>query len=168
MRGIHWSPVNSQHKGQWRGALMFSLICVWRNGWVNNREVGDLRCHHTHYDDIVMLWANTLRLLQNGGHLEEDICTCILWNKDHGYCICFSMEFVPKGPTDNGSSLVQVRAWCQTGAKPFTSTKDDPFLWYITRRVNEPCWKTSYPDNFTLLCTPYLIQWWPSSQTFKS
>ena len=26
--GIHWSPVNSPHKGQWRGALMFSLICA--------------------------------------------------------------------------------------------------------------------------------------------
>ena len=24
VRGIHWSPVNSPHKGQWRGALMFS------------------------------------------------------------------------------------------------------------------------------------------------
>ena len=23
------SPVNSPHKGQWRGALMFSLICAW-------------------------------------------------------------------------------------------------------------------------------------------
>ena len=36
-------PVNSPHKGQWRGAWMFSLICVWINGWVNNREAGDLR-----------------------------------------------------------------------------------------------------------------------------
>ena len=36
-------PVNSPHKGQWRGALMFSLICVWMNNWVNNREAGDLR-----------------------------------------------------------------------------------------------------------------------------
>ena len=26
--GIRWSPVTSPHKGQWRGALMFSLICV--------------------------------------------------------------------------------------------------------------------------------------------
>ena len=25
--GIHRSPVNSLHEGQWRGALMFSLIC---------------------------------------------------------------------------------------------------------------------------------------------
>ena len=32
----------SPHKGQWRGALMFSLICDWINGWVNNREAGDL------------------------------------------------------------------------------------------------------------------------------
>ena len=43
VRGIHRSPVNSPHKGQWRGALMFSLICLWINGWVNNREAGDLR-----------------------------------------------------------------------------------------------------------------------------
>ena len=28
VRGIHRSPVNSLNKGQWRGALMFSLICV--------------------------------------------------------------------------------------------------------------------------------------------
>ena len=33
MRGIHRSPVNSPHKGQWRGALMFSLICAWINDW---------------------------------------------------------------------------------------------------------------------------------------
>ena len=36
-------PVNSSHKGQLRGALMFSLICTRINGWVNNREAGDLR-----------------------------------------------------------------------------------------------------------------------------
>ena len=54
VRGIHRSPVNSPHKGQSRGALMFSLICFWINGWVNNREAGDLRCHRDHYDIIVM------------------------------------------------------------------------------------------------------------------
>ena len=37
-------------KGQWHGALMFSLICVWINGWVNNREAGGLRRYRTHYD----------------------------------------------------------------------------------------------------------------------
>ena len=33
---------------------MFSLICVWINGWVNNREAGDLRRYRAHYDLIVM------------------------------------------------------------------------------------------------------------------
>ena len=50
--GIHRSPVNSPHKGQWRGALVFSLMCAWINGWVNNREAGDLRRHRAHYDVI--------------------------------------------------------------------------------------------------------------------
>ena len=54
VRGIHRSPVNSSHKGQWRGALMFSFICAWINGWVNNREAGDLRRHRAHYDVVVM------------------------------------------------------------------------------------------------------------------
>ena len=49
------SSVNSPHKGQWRGALMFSLICAWINGWVNNREAGDWRHHRTHYDVTVMI-----------------------------------------------------------------------------------------------------------------
>ena len=60
VRGIHRSPVNSPHKGQWREALMFSLICAWINGWVNNREAGDLRCHHTHYDVTVMILTSLL------------------------------------------------------------------------------------------------------------
>ena len=54
VRGIHRSPVNSPHKGQWRGALMFSLICVWINSWVNNREAGDLIHYRAHYDVTVM------------------------------------------------------------------------------------------------------------------
>ena len=45
---------DSPHKGQWRGALMFSLICVWINDWVNNREAGDFRRYCAHYDVIVM------------------------------------------------------------------------------------------------------------------
>ena len=53
--GIHRSPVNSPHKGQWRGALMVSLSCAWISGWVNNREAGDLGRNCAHYDVIVMI-----------------------------------------------------------------------------------------------------------------
>ena len=45
---------NSPHKGQWRGALVFSLICVWIIGWVNNREAGDLRRYRADFDVSVM------------------------------------------------------------------------------------------------------------------
>ena len=56
VRGIHRSPVNSPHKGQWRGASMSSLI--WINSWINNREADDLRRYRAHYDVIVMfIWS---------------------------------------------------------------------------------------------------------------
>ena len=54
VRGIHRSLVNSPHKDQWRGALLFSLICVWINGRVNNHEAGDLGRYRAHYYVIVM------------------------------------------------------------------------------------------------------------------
>ena len=51
------SPVPGEfhtQRGQWRRVLMFSLICVWINDWVNNRKAGDLRRYRAHYDVIVM------------------------------------------------------------------------------------------------------------------
>ena len=90
------SPANSAHKGQWRGALMFSLICVWINGWVNNREAGDLRRHCAHYDVIVMVsnswlyrsmvygdWELTLRfqvICLNRNNLLVLYCKTYLFN----------------------------------------------------------------------------------------
>ena len=54
VRGIHWSPVNSPHKGQWRGALMLSLICSV-NKRLNKQSWGwCLRRHGAHYDVIVL------------------------------------------------------------------------------------------------------------------
>ena len=52
---------------------MFSLICVWINDWVKNREAGDLRRYRAHYDVMVMKaqWAH--------GWIQEII---ILWLSD--------------------------------------------------------------------------------------
>ena len=50
--GIHQWPVNSPHKGQWHRALIFSLICTWINGWVNNCEAGD-------WDTIMPIMTST-------------------------------------------------------------------------------------------------------------
>ena len=57
---IFRSPVNFPHKGQWRGALMFTLICARKNGWVNTGEAGDLRRYLPHYDVIVMIKDSVL------------------------------------------------------------------------------------------------------------
>ena len=65
VRGIHRSPMKSLHKRQWRGALMYSLICAWINNRISTREAGNLRLHRAHYDVIVMhcediFWASTI------------------------------------------------------------------------------------------------------------
>ena len=54
MRRIRWPPVNSPHKSQWRGAMMFSLICAWTKISANNRDTGDLRPHPAHRDVTVV------------------------------------------------------------------------------------------------------------------
>ena len=80
VRGIHRSPVNSPHKDQWRGALMFSLICLWINGWLNNREAGDLRRQHAHYDVTVMRVPN----IYYTGPAPEWLTRTTLKNEDSG------------------------------------------------------------------------------------
>ena len=74
-------PVNSPHKGQWLGALMFSFIYAWINDWVNNCEAGDLRRQDGHYDVIVMIyqyltycnhvWGNTCKTNMNSLVLSQ-------------------------------------------------------------------------------------------------
>ena len=81
---IHRSPVNSRHKGQWRGALVFSLICVWINGSVNNGEAGDLRRHRAHYDVIVMLEMHYLLNAQKYPLLEA-------WRQGNLYFAAFAL-----------------------------------------------------------------------------
>ena len=106
VRGIHRSPVNSPHKGQWRESLMFSLICGWINDWVNTREAGDLRCYRAHYDVIVMESRCVMICHCNHGlsnsvmkDLPAYICESILnysgqTNARYGYC---TVEFTKHG-----------------------------------------------------------------------
>ena len=74
--GIHRSPVNSPHKDQWRGALMFSLICAWINGWVSNRDAGDLRRHRAHYDVIVMCLLQACLILWTWHSIVQTVVQC--------------------------------------------------------------------------------------------
>ena len=49
--GPRWNPRTKASEAE---LWFFSLICVWINGWVNNRKAGDLRRHRAHYDVSVM------------------------------------------------------------------------------------------------------------------
>ena len=59
------SPVTGEFpaQSQWRWALMFSLICAWMNGSVNNREAGDLRRYRANYDVTLICRKNDMILL---------------------------------------------------------------------------------------------------------
>ena len=134
--GIHRSPVNSAHKCQWRGALVFSLICTWKNIWVNSREAGDLWRHRGHHDVVVMqyvlsihccvmaYWScnvlKTLRPRQNGRRFPDDIIKCISLNANAWVSIKISLKFVTKGPINKIPALVQIMAWRRPGAKPLS------------------------------------------------
>ena len=78
---------NPPHKGQWRGALMFSLIYACMNSWVNNREAGDLRRHRAHNHVTVMgmirfdnasetLSARLWTPVQEHWHFVPKACLC--------------------------------------------------------------------------------------------
>ena len=82
------SPVNSPHKGQWRGALMFPLICVGINDWVNNGEAGDLRRYRVHYDVIAMKIVCISRRRVHRRHLESRWRISVTsWNGDELYAV---------------------------------------------------------------------------------
>ena len=103
VRGIHQALVDSPHKGQWCWALMFYLICTWTlpgtGGFPsqrpvtlsflcflwsaieqtveqNNRDAGDLRCHHAHYIVIVMDYVLPL---QNGLLPWQPLVRLVSW-----------------------------------------------------------------------------------------
>ena len=78
VRVIHRSPVNYPQKGQWRGALVFSLIRAWINDCVNNREAGDLRRHCDHYDVTVIPCSHHLSLFPGANPNR----------RDHGRSLC--------------------------------------------------------------------------------
>ena len=53
--GHRWFPFT---KSQLRGALMFSLISAWTNGWASNGDAGVLKRHRAHYGVTVIAWPN--------------------------------------------------------------------------------------------------------------
>ena len=101
-------PVNSPHKGQWRGALMLPLICAWINDWVKKTW---------------SWWFETppWSLWRHCDDFADDIFESIFYNENIWISIKISLKFVPKGPIDNKPSLIHIKAWCRTSGKPLSA-----------------------------------------------
>ena len=91
------SPVTVEF--QWRGALTFSLICVWINGWVNNRYAGDLRRHRAHYDVTVMI-----SFIRINNLCTESFCRII---RRYLYLLSFLGIEIMQGQRNQGSVFLQ-------------------------------------------------------------
>ena len=117
-------PVNSPHKGQWRGALMFSLIYAWTNNWVNNQDDGDFRRHRAHYDVSVMM----ILITKTGAH-----------HPLHAH----STTLIYLSPDGNQAQLKNIHLRYQTGVpickqnKCFTDKFSSWWAWGLKR----PSWR---------------------------
>ena len=76
------------------------MTTVWMTWWHNDME--------TLYESVAL---NTLRPGQNGSHFPDNIFKCIFFNENIWILIEISLMFVPRGPINNISSLVQIMAW---------------------------------------------------------
>ena len=72
----------------------------------------------------------------NGRHFADDISKCIFMNEKFCILIRIPLKFVPMGPIDKKSVLVQVMAWCLVGAKPLPA----PILTQFTNTYMEILW----------------------------
>ena len=140
-------PVNSPHKGQWRGALMFFLICAWINDWVNNREAGDLRRHRGHYDVSVMTWRTDARSI-HGGHLfwypsgqtdglvlvrfKSDPLAAFTFRAQRGTLAALGTKKAARGSDLNRIRLVQERRNSSVLAMELCLSCTNPSRWHLS------------------------------------
>ena len=67
---------------------------------------------------LLRLPLNTLRPGQNGHHFSDDIFKSIFLNENVWISVKIILKFVPEGPINNITALVQKMAWRPPGDKP--------------------------------------------------
>ena len=91
---------------------------------------------------------NTMRLRQNGHHLPDDIFKCIFLNENVFVSIKISLKFVPKGPINDITALIQIMAWRCQGKKPLSEPIMVSLLTHIC--VTQPQWVDSLSTRFCI------------------
>ena len=87
---------------------------------------------------LTIYCINSLRPRRNRPHFADDIFKCIFLNENVWIPIKFSLKFVPEGPINNISALVQIMAWRRPGDKPLSELMMVSLLMHIC--VTRPQW----------------------------
>ena len=80
---------------------------------------------------------NTLRQRQNGHYFPDNIFNLILLNENVSISIKISLKFVPKGPINNVSALVQITACRRSGDKPLSEPMMVKLPMHMSLGLNE-------------------------------
>ena len=94
------------------------------------QSLGTVRCGHAPFI--------SLRPGRNGRYNADDIFKCIFLKENVWIPTKISLKFVPKGPINNITALVQIMAWRRPGDKPLS----EPMLIFVPTHicVTRPQW----------------------------
>ena len=82
--------------------------------------------------------VNTLRPKQNGRHFSDDIFKCIFLNENVKIPIKISLKFIPRGPINYITTLIQIMAWRRPSDKPLSEPMMVSLLTHIC--ITRPQW----------------------------
>ena len=85
---------------------------------------------------------NTLRPRQNGRRFADDTFERIFLNENVWISIKISLNFVPRGPINNISALVQIMAWRRPGDMPLSEPTMESLPTHIC--VTRPQWVNNW------------------------
>ena len=113
-------------------ALWLSVVFITAAALFYKRKSIHARSIHTRPNSKVWPWMiptlafdviwlfNSLRPRQNKRHFADDVFKCNFMKENFWIPIKISLKFVPEGPINNISALVQIMAWRRIGDKPLS------------------------------------------------
>ena len=114
------------HTGQWRRALMFSLIFAWTNRWANHQDA-----------IMTSLWCKARQQYRhtNNQTLQEKTLSCTVYPKKYAHGFCFAVLCCGYTLTDFPISirLTSLALWqsndCPSASKATLMNMDKYFMW---------------------------------------
>ena len=120
------SPVTGEFPSQRPVTQSFdaSLICSWINGWLNNREAGDLRRYHA-YDDVTVM--DVLPLITGDSSASDDVMSHIAAMTD---------DTVGKRRGSMNQNITSLFSWVRLGtSKPWVNVDWILYLWHHGTKI---------------------------------